>query len=184
MPPRCVTLEKSRKLGCASALPGIQAIGIAEFDQNKKIVKTNTGVTALALIYGADSIARFEVKNTTIKYIENGVSGGDNRSKGVKGTLPVVLNMPPGLDVEVTTDIEQLMNGPVVFFIEKKNGDIFACGTQCGADAITIDSDTGGQSGDLDGFTVTFNTEEPHFSRLYKLSGAALVDYAAAIMDV
>ncbi len=178
----CVTLTKSRKLGCNSSLAGIQAIGIAPFDSLNKVTKGATGVTALADAYGADTIARYEVKNTTTKYLENGTSGGDNRSKGVKGTLPVILNIGPGEDVELTAEIEQLMNGPVVLFIERKNGDIFVAGSQVGAEALTIDGDTGGQAGDLSGYTVTFNTDEPNFSRGYKLVGAAITDYAAALM--
>lgn len=180
----CVTLTKSLKLGCNSALAGLQAVGIAPFNSLAKVVKDNTGVTALASIYGANSIARYEVKNTTTKFLENGTSGGDNRSKGVKGTLPVIVNIGPGTDIAITAEIEQLLNGPVVLFLERKNGDIFVAGSQVGAEALTIDGDTGGQSGDLVGYTITFNTDEPDFSRNYKLVGAALTDYAAALMDV
>jgi hypothetical protein len=35
---------------------------------------------------GIGSIARLELKNTATKFIENGVSGGDNRSTGVTGS--------------------------------------------------------------------------------------------------
>lgn len=180
----CVTLTKSRNLGCNTTGAGLVAVGIAPFSSLNKVVKTPTGVTALATIFGENTIARFEVKNTTTKYLENGTSGGDNRSKGVKGTLPVILNVAPGEDIDLTATAEQLMNGPVVIFYEMKNGNIFVAGSQCGAEALTIDSDTGGQTGDLNGFTVTFNTDEPDFSRGYKLTGSAITDYAAALMPL
>lgn len=180
----CVALTASRGLGCNSSGAGINAVTVGAFQSLTKIAKTNTGVTEIASIFGAGTLARFEVKNTTTKYLENGTSGGDNRSKGVKGTLPVILNVPPGGDIALNKDVEQLTNGPVVFFIERKNGDIYACGTQTGAEVTTVDSDTGGQTGDLDGYTITFSTDEPDFSRGYKLVGQALVDYAAALMAV
>jgi hypothetical protein len=50
--------------------------------------------------------------------------------------------------------------------------------------AITIDDQTGGTIGDLNGFTVTFQTMEPDFSREYLLTSAALTEYAAAIKAV
>lgn len=180
----CVTLTGSKELPCNSSMPGIQAIGIAPFSSLTKIVKGATGVTTIAAVFGANTIARFEVKNSTTAYVENGTSGGDNRSKGVKGTLPVILNVPPGADVEYTKIVEQLLNGPIVLFIEMKNGNIFVAGSQTGAEALTIDGTTGGQSGDLNGYTITFNTDEPDFARLYKLVGAGLTEYATALMPV
>lgn len=179
----CVTLTKSRKLGCNSTLPGIQAISIGVYDASKKVVKTPTGVIELATKYGANSLARFEVKNSTIKYIENGISGGDNRSTGVKGTLPTMFNVADD-ELALTSYVEQMLKGPVVIFIERKDGSIVVAGSQLGAEAITADSDTGGTTGDFNGFTVTFTTEEADFSRGYRLTGAALVDYAAALMPV
>jgi hypothetical protein len=77
---------------------------------------------------------------------------------------------------------EELLKGEVVMFIEKNNGTIVAAGSQNGALAITADDQTGGTIGDLNGFTVTFNTMEPDFSRGYILTGQGLVDYAAALM--
>lgn len=180
----CVTLTKSRKLACNGGLPGIQAVTVGVFNSLNKVAKTGAGVVELATAYGANTLARFEVKNTQTNYVENATSGGDNRSISIKGTLPVILNVTPGEDIDLTETAEQLLKGPVVFFIERKDGRIFACGTQTGAEALTVDNQTGGTTGDLDGFTVTFTTEEEKFSRGYLLSGAALTDYAAALMPL
>jgi hypothetical protein len=46
----------------------------------------------------------------------------------------------------------------VVLFIEKKDGTIVVAGSQLGAQVITADDDTGGTIGDLNGYTVTFQT--------------------------
>jgi hypothetical protein len=54
-------------------------------------------------------------------------------------------------------------------------------GSQLGALAITADGDTGGTIGDLNGFTVTFQTMEPDYSRKYLLTGAGLTAYATAL---
>lgn len=177
----CVTLTKSKKLGCVSGMAGIKAIGIAAFN-SVGLVKTATGVIDVATAYGAGTIARLEVKNSTINYVENGVSGGDNRSSGVTGSLPVVLNVPKDAGIEYAGIVEELLKGEVCLFIEKKDGSIVAAGSQNGALAITADDQTGGTIGDLNGFTVTFQTMEADYSRGYLLSGQGLVDYAAALM--
>lgn len=178
----CVTLTKSKKLGCVSSMAGIRSVGIAAFNSTSLIVKTPAGVIDIATAYGAGTIARMEVKNTTANYIENGISGGDNRSSGVTGNLPLVLNVPKDADLEYTEIVEQLLKGEVCLFIEKKNGTIVVAGSQNGALAITSDDQTGGTIGDLNGFTVTFNTMEPDYSRGYLLTGQGLTDYAAALM--
>jgi hypothetical protein len=180
----CVTLTKSRPLGCNSSTPGIQAITVGAYDGLNKIVKDNTGVAAIAAQYGANTLARFEVKNTTIKYLENGTSGGDNRSMGVKGTLNAILNVSPGTDVDTAQTVRELMKGPLVLFIERKDGTIVVAGSQLGAEVVTADSDTGGTTGDLNGFTIGFATDEPDFSREYLLSTQARTDYAAALLAI
>lgn len=178
----CVTFNKSYKLRCASGFPGIQAIGIASYDSLTKIVTTAAGVVDVASSFGIGTIARLELKNTTTKFLENGVSGGDNRSTGVTGNIPCVFNVPAGGDLEMTALVEEMLKGEVVLFLEKKDGTIVVAGSQFGAQAITADGDTGGTIGDLNGYTVTFQTMEPDFSRKYLLTGAGITGYAAALM--
>lgn len=180
----CVTLSGSRKLGCMSGEAGILAVSIGEYNSLNRIVKDATGVVAIATQFPATSLARFEVKATTINYVENGISGGDNRSKGVTGSLPIILNVPKGDGLRTVKDVQQLLNGEVVLFLETKDGNVRVAGSQNGAMAITIDDQTGGTIGDLNGFTVTFQTMEEDFSRLYTLTAPALIEYAAAIKAV
>ena len=176
-----VVLSGSRKLADISSEVGILAISIGVFDQTNRIAKTPTGVVTISAAFGTSSLARFGVKATTANYAENGISGGDNRSKGVTGSLPIILNIPKGDGVKTVSDVKNLLDGEVVFFVERKDGTITASGSQNGAMAITVDDQTGGAIGDLNGFTITFKTEEPDFSREYLLTAPALVQYAAAI---
>lgn len=177
-----VTLTKSRKLADISPQAGVRAVGIGAYNSLNRIATTATGVVDLATYFGAGTIARLEVKNTTTKFLENGISGGDNRSTGVNGSIPCVFNVPAGGDLETTAMIEELMKGEVVLFLERNDGTIVCAGSQNGALVTTADGDTGGTVGDLNGYTVTFNTMEPDFSRKYILTGVGLVDYAAALM--
>lgn len=177
-----VTLNKSRKLADISPMAGVRAIGIGAYNSLNRIVTTATGVIDLATYFGAGTIARLEVKNTTTKFLENGISGGDNRSTGVNGSIPCIFNVPAGGDLETTAMVEELMKGEVVLFLERNDGTIVCAGSQNGALVVTADGDTGGTVGDLNGYTVTFNTMEPDFSRKYILTGVGLVDYAAALM--
>jgi hypothetical protein len=176
----CVTLTKSRKLACTSKIAGVVAIGIAPYDSLDRVVTTGAGVVALP--FGAGTIARLELKNTATKYLENGVSGGDNRSTGVTGTIPCTFNVAAGADIADTLMVKELLKGEVVLFIEKKDGTIVVAGSQLGAQAITADGDTGGTIGDLNGYTVTFQTMEPDFSREYLVTGTGLTAYATALM--
>jgi hypothetical protein len=178
----CVTLTKSRKLACTSKIAGVVAIGIAPYDSLNRVVTTATGVIALPAGMGIGSIARLELKNAATKYLENGVTGGDNRSTGVTGSITCTFNVPVGQDIADALMVEQLMKGESVLFIEKKDGTIVVAGSQLGALAITADGDTGGTIGDLNGYTVTFQTMEPDFSRKYLLTGAGLTAYATALM--
>ena len=180
----CVTLTGSRPLACISGEAGILATSIGVYDSLNRIVKTDTGVVTIAPSFGTLSLARFGVKSTTSNFVENGVSGGDNRSKGVTGSLSIILNVPSGDGVTTAKLIQQLQNGEVVLFIEKKDGTVVIAGSQNGAMAITIDDQTGGKIGDLNGFTITFQTMEPDFSREYLLTAPALIEYAAAIKAV
>ena len=175
-----VTLTASRPLSGTSDFPGVVAIGIAPFDSLNKVVTSVTGVAAVPS--GALSVARLELKSTTTNYIENGISGGDNRSRGVTGNIPCIFNVSTGEDLATAEMAKQLMNGLFVFYLEMKDGTVRACGSQCGAEAITVDDQTGGQGGDLNGFTATIQTLEPDFSRSYLLDAAGLVEYAAAII--
>jgi len=180
----CVTLGGSRKLACVSGQAGIDAVSIGVFNSLTKVVTTATGVLEIATSFTSTTLARFEVKATTANYVENGISGGDNRSKGVTGNLPIILNVPKSDGVKTVTDVKKLLDGEVVLFIERKDGTITVAGSQNGAMAITIDDQTGGTIGDLNGFTVTFQTMEPDFSREYLLTAPALVEYAAALKAV
>lgn len=180
----CVTLSGSRKLACISGEAGILAVSIGQYNSMTRVATTSTGVVAIANAYAATTLARFEVKSTTANYVENGVSGGDNRSKGVTGNLPIILNVPKGDGVKTVAEVEKLLNGEVVLFIERKDGSVTVAGSQNGAMAITIDDQTGGTIGDLNGFTVTFQTMEPDFSRNYYLTAPALLEYATAIKPV
>lgn len=178
----CVTLTKSRKLPCFSGMAGVLAIGIGSYDSANRVVTTSTGVTTIATQFPLLSIARVELKNTTTNYLETATAGGDNRSISVMGDIPCVFNVPAGGDINTALFIKELLKGEVVLFIEKKDGTIVVAGSQMGAQAITVTDQTGGAIGDLNGYTVTFHTEEPSFSREYLLTAPAIVQYTAALM--
>ena len=180
----CVTLSGSRKLPCNSGQAGILAVSIGEYDSFNRIQKTPTGVVSIADQFPAASLARFAVKADSINYVENGVSGGDNRSKGVTGNISIILAVTENDGVRTVQDVEQLLNGETVVFLEKKDGTVVVIGSQNGVVTVTADDQTGGQIGDLNGFTVTFQTMEPDFSRGYVLTAPALIEYAAAIKPV
>jgi hypothetical protein len=59
---------------------------------------------------GIGSIARLELKNTATKFIENGVSGGDNRSTQATGSIQCIFNVAAGQDIKDALMIEELLS--------------------------------------------------------------------------
>jgi len=180
----CATLTTSRTMPCNTSISGVRAVAFGVYKPLDRIVTTVSGVTDVASIYGAGTLARFEVKNTTAKYLENASKGADTNAKIVKGTFTLTLAIAPDLDdhLAVSKIADTLMDRQWVVFIEMKDGTILCAGTQNGADVLTIDGDTGGGGNDLNGFTVNITTEEPEFARKYVLSGAAITEYATALI--
>lgn len=175
-----VTLTVSRKLKDQSTQSGIRAVGIGAYNSTSRLVTTSAGVVSLTP-FAATSIARLELKNNTTKYVETGVSGGDNRSTGYNGAITCMFSVPKGAEIETANLITELTKGEFVFFLEYYDGTIKACGSQNGALASAPIADTGGQIGDMKGYTITFNTMEAELSDLYILSGAGITAYATAL---
>lgn len=176
-----VTLTKSRKLADANVQSGIKAIGIGVYNSTSRLVKTSTGVISLTGVFGSATIARLELKNSTTKFVETGVSGGDNRSVGYNGAITCTFTAPAGSQIDTANLITELTKGEVVLFLEQYDGTIKACGSQNGALATVPIADTGGQIGDMKGYTVTFTTMEGDLSDLYTLTSPAIAEYATAL---
>lgn len=176
-----VTLLKSVKLKDTSGQSGIRAIGIGVYNSTNRVLTTTTGVISLATQFPALSISRLEVKNNTIKFLETGVAGGDNRSTGYNGTVTAMFSVPKGSELERALMITELCKGEIVLFLEQYDGTVKVAGSQNGALATAPIADTGATVGDFRGYSVTFVTAEPDLSDLYLITGAGLTDYASAL---
>lgn len=181
----CPTFSKSYKKPCKASTAGIMAATFGVYNTANRLVTTSTGVVDVASVYGADTLARFEVKNTTAKYLENGTKGADTNAKSVKGAISFNLAIPPDIQEHIAMSkvVDTMMDREWVIFLEMKDGTILPIGSQFGAEVLSADGDTGGTDNDLNGFIVNITTNEPDFARKYALSGDGLVDYAAALMD-
>lgn len=180
----CLTLDKSYKKSCKASIAGIQAASFGVYDTANRLVTTSAGVVDVATVYGTGTLARFEVKNTTAKYLENGTKGLDTNAKSVKGAVTFNIAIPPDIatHIEKSKVVDTLMDREWVIFLEMKDGTILPIGSQFGAEILTAEGDTGGMDNDLNGYIVNITTNEPDFARKYALSGDGLVDYAAALM--
>lgn len=184
-----ITLTKSRNLNCVTKKVGIRSLSIIQFDPLNRVVTTPTGVTTLpaymldATLPAGPKIARFDVKNTTINYTDTLTNNLDTRSGGRKGELPLVLVSSTGVDnIELATLVDELTKTEFVGFLEMKNGDIFAIGSQFGAMVTTSVETTGGQDGDLNGVTLTIATDEADSFRKYWLASAAVAQLTASTL--
>lgn len=181
-----ITLTKSRKLPCVTTKVGIRAIYIVQFNAMDKVETASTGVAALPLYITTPvtpSVARYDVKATTINLTETLTQNLDTRSAGRKGELPIVLMPSAGVDnVTLALELEQITKTETLCFIEMKNGDFFAIGSQEGCMINTAVDTTGGQSGDLNGVTVTISTDEGDSYRKYWLTAPAIEELITATL--
>lgn len=182
-----IALTKSRNLNCVKKLVGIRSISIIQYDPLNRVVTTSGGVVTLpdymltATTPAGAKIARFDVKNTTTNYTDTLTNNLDTRSGGRKGEMPLVLVSANGLDnIDLATIVDELTKTEFVGFLEMKNGDIFAIGSQFGALVPTAVDTTGGQAGDLDGVTITISTDEAESFRKYWLTEAAVTQLLAS----
>lgn len=184
-----IALLKSRNLNCVTKKVGIRSLSIVQFDPLNRVVTTSAGVVTLPTYMLTDTlpagakIARFDVKNTTVNYTDTLTINADTRSGGRAGELPLVLVSSTGLDNIALSDIiDELTKTEWVGFLELKNGDIFAIGSQFGAMTLTSVDTTGGQDGDLNGVTLTVNTSEADSFRKYWLAPSAAAQLLASTM--
>lgn len=184
-----IALTKSRNLNCVTKKVGIKSISIVKYDPLNRIVTTTGGVVTLPayMLTATDpaggKLARFDVKNTTSNYTDTLTNNMDTRSGGRKGQLPLVLVSATGLDNTVLSDIvDQLTKTEFVGIVEMKNGDFFAIGSQFGCMVSTAVDTTGGQDGDLNGVTITIDTDEADSFRKFWLTAPAVVQVLASTM--
>lgn len=184
-----IALTKSRNLNCVTKKVGIKSLSIIKYDPLNRIVSAPTGVATLpaymltATEPAGAKIARFDVKNTTSNYTDTLTNNMDTRSGGRKGQLPLVLVSATGLDnIELSTIVDELTKTEFVGFLEMKNGDYFAIGSQFGCMVSTAVDTTGGTDGDLNGVTLTIDTDEADSFRKYWLSAAAVTALLASTM--
>ena len=178
-----LTLANSRKLPCIKSRVGIRAIYVFPFDATDKVVTTVAGVVALPTYIATTDGARYDIKSTTANYTDTLTQNLDNRSGGRKGELPVIIVPNSGVDnVKLAEEIDQISKTESLIFLEMKNGDTFAIGSQFGCNISTAVDTTGGQSGDLDGVTMTIQTDESDSFRKYWLSSTAVTALQAAVL--
>lgn len=184
-----IALTKSRNLNCVTKKVGIKSISIVKYDPLNRVVTTSGGVVTLpdymlsATLPAGAKLARFDVKNTTSNYTDTLTNNMDTRSGGRKGQLPLVLVSATGLDNTVLSDIvDQLTKTEFVGILEMKNGDFFAIGSQFGCMVSTAVDTTGGQDGDLNGVTLTIDTDEADSFRKYWLTAPAVAQVIASTL--
>lgn len=184
-----IALTKSRNLNCVTKKVGVRSISIVQFDPLNRIVTTEVGVVTLptymltATEPAGGKIARFDIKNTTSNYTDTLTNNLDTRSGGRKGQFPLVLVSSSGLDnIELSKIVDEVTKTEFVGFLELKNGDIIPIGSQFGCLVSTAVETTGGQDGDLNGVTITIDTDEADSARKYWLTDAAKAQLLASTM--
>jgi len=179
----CFVPASSSNINCEAAISGLQAISVGKFDSTKKLVKTNTGVIAIATSFPADSLGRLEVKDVANVLTETatGISGGGLTS--IAGSLVVVIKVAKDGELRSATDVKNYLRGQLVIFLESKASVITALGSQVGAECLSVVYTSGDGVGNKM-YTVTFSTTEYDFSDEYLLTAPAVVEYLAAVKDV
>jgi hypothetical protein len=126
-------------------------------------------------------IARFDVKNTTTGFNDTLTQNPDTRSGGRKGEFSLTLFSGGGMDnIALSELVDEVTKTDFVGFIEYKTGEIFAVGSQFGCMISSVVDSTGATDGELDGVTITINTEESESFRKYLLTPTAVAEFTAS----
>src|SRR6478609_7856747 len=113
----CFVPASSSNINCEAAISGLQAISVGKFDSTKKLVKTPTGVIAIATSFPADSLGRLEVKDVANILTETatGISGGGLTS--IAGSLVVVIKVAKDSELKTANDVKNYLRGQLVIFL-------------------------------------------------------------------
>jgi hypothetical protein len=132
------------------------------------------------LLEWARFYCKIRTKNAATKYLENRVSGGDNRSTGVTGSITCTFNVAAGFDIADTLMIEELLKARL--FIHRKERTVLfvIAGSQLGA--ITAERRHGRNYRRFNGFTVTFQTIWKRVSLLGTYLQGGTYRFATALM--
>jgi hypothetical protein len=82
---------------------------------------------------GAGFYCKIRTKNAATKYLENRVSGGDNRSTGVTGSITCTFNVAAGFDIADTLMIEELLKARLFIHRKERRYLFVIAGSQLGA---------------------------------------------------
>ncbi|MFC6095809.1 hypothetical protein ACFPVY_04050 [Flavobacterium qiangtangense] len=149
----CESLSRSRNLPCKIGFSGIKAVGFLNYTPLTLASEDIYNGLGLA----TQEIYRYELKNDGNTYEEDGVSDRNTSTTVYTGALTIVL---PLLDRATRDEVKKMAYGRPQIFLELFDGQVVIAGFEHGCELTSAKFATGGARKDMNGITLTFNTEE------------------------
>jgi len=156
----CGSISYGFDYECNDGLGGIKPgeILISQWDN---ITYTESGGVVTAITQaGSTSFYRYQVRKFIANDTTNGVS---DPKQGTKSFTSVFNFMLFNMSASKNVNLQLLMGKPVVVIYRDNNNNYFAVGISNGAEALTVDAQTGTDKQDMNGYTINITAEEAHF---------------------
>ena len=148
------SVSNGRVLPCKSAVGGIKAIYISDYDSTITALTPSSGTITLA---GTETFYKYDVKGGS--NLDTAINS--NRDAGTTfytSTLNITLTY---LDVATQEEIKLLAAGRLHVVVEDYNGNAFLLGKTSGAEVTGGTIVTGTNMGDASGFTLVISADDP-----------------------
>lgn len=169
MASNCITLSGGYEVPCIDGVGGLKNVYFIPWD-DAQILSATTGEVAV-LNTGVTAYYKYQLKNDTNTYVEDGAFDKNTRNSLYTGTLTLALAK---VSLELSNELKMLSMSEIVAFVEDNEGNIFVVGNEYGALVTTNSMNLGAAKGDFNGFNLTIVSEER--TRAPFLSPAAKAD--------
>jgi hypothetical protein len=180
----CESFNKSRKLGCKTRIKaGIKRVGFLPFVESA----TESGLTVGAQniwdgVGLTGSVYVYSLKNDGNSYTDTLAADSNTRNVLFNGELTLTL---PGLDADTHEQIMLLAVSNPHIFLELNSGKTLLVGAVNGAELTGGTFVTGGAATDMQGYTLTFTSQEGSLASLVGATGSTMyknaIDMTGAI---
>ncbi len=148
------TLTTGRQLDCKDFIGGIRTV---MFQVVADYAPTYTGTGVLSSIT-ADTVFRYELAKGTGNFTETIQSAPENGTIFYEGVVNIKLHK---LTNEDRNELELLVQNRLVIYILDNNNNQWVIGESNGAELTAGSGSTGTALGDMNGYDLTFTSQEP-----------------------
>lgn len=151
------SLNSGQQLGCRESIAGIRTVYFANFENVSAMTESATNVITGITMSSSTKFYTFDLRRETAQYNEAIQSSIQNGTLFYEGTLAIFLEKA---QTSVRNQIQLLAKAKLMAIILDKNGQYWLLGRTNGLDLSGGNVDWGKASGDANGYTLNFISQE------------------------